>query len=120
MAGKHEDLCPDEVAPLHEARRPTLLAELVADMQERGWQGRDLLVIETESAYQAWTGSHRIAAAREVGLKTIPCYVIQEKKLLKHGMDAVSGHVCDYERLAIMRKVGDETAIHLMWLEGRD
>jgi len=88
-------------------------------MRENGWEGRSLLVIQRETKFFAWTGSHRIAAAREVGLESIPCYVIAEEKLLPFDVDAEWGHVEDQERLALLIKVGDEEAIHLMWLENR-
>jgi len=42
------------------------LARLVDSMQKRGWDGRPLLVEHLADYYQAWTGSHRYAAAVEV------------------------------------------------------
>ena len=114
-------ISPERIKPLHQVRNKRLLAELSADMEENGWQGRPLLVIERESKeprYVAWTGSHRIAAAIEAGLDEVPCYVLDEN-LLPEEVDAEWGHVQDYERLAILRKTGDEAAIHLMWQEGR-
>lgn len=110
---------PNEIEPLHEARIPALLRELAEDMEENGWSGRPLLVIERKSEYLAWTGSHRIAAARKAGLKAVPCYVVAELKLTRLGFDASWGHVMDYERFEILKKVGDATAIQLMWQEGR-
>ena len=108
-----------DVTPLHEPRNRGHLASLTESMQEDGWQGRPLLVIEREKDFLAWTGSHRIAAALAAGLSQIPCYVVQECELTKRGYGADHGHVEDYERLAILQKVGDETAIHIMWQEGR-
>jgi hypothetical protein len=111
---------PKEIKPLHAVTHPVHFDELVADMRENGWQrNRPLLVIERAGgSIIAWTGSHRIAAAIEAGVPTVPCYVLDESELLHHGHDAVEG-VEDKDRLAILRKVGDETAIHLMWQEGR-
>jgi ParB-like chromosome segregation protein Spo0J len=111
---------PEEIKPLHAVTFPRHFDELVADMRENGWRGnRPLLVIErADGSIVAWTGSHRIAAAIEVGFSTVPCYVLDESELLDHGYDATSG-VEDYHRLEILRKVGDETAILLMWQEGR-
>jgi len=86
-------------------------------MKENGWQGRPLLVIEHKSDYLAWTGSHRQAAAKEAGLSLVPCYAIHERELLKRGFHPVNGHVMDYQRLEILKKIGDEAAIHLMWQE---
>jgi ParB-like nuclease domain. len=110
---------PEEIEPLHEVRIKALFDDLTASMKENRWQGRPLLVIERESDYVAWTGSHRIAAAIEAGLSLVPCYVLDERELLKRGFHPVIGHVTDYERLEILRNIGDEAAIHLMWQEGR-
>lgn len=68
--------------------------------------------------YQAWTGSHRIAAAREADLRTIPGYAVSEE-LLPESVTANWDHVTDSERVKIMREVGDQIAIQLMVVEGR-
>jgi hypothetical protein len=88
-------------------------------MKDNGWRGRPLLVIERKSDYLAWTGSHRLAAAKLAGLDSVPCYVLSETELTSRGFDAELGHVEDRERLEILRKVGDETALHIMWQENR-
>jgi hypothetical protein len=112
-------LDPEEITPLHEARSHQHLGELTDDMESNGWTGRPLLVIERENDYLAWTGSHRIAAAKKAGIKQIPCYALSESELVAHGFDAVWGHVEDYERLEILREVGDEAAVAIMWQENR-
>lgn len=104
----------DEITPLHGVTHPKHFHDLAADMEENGWKGRPLLVIERENDYLAWTGSHRLAAAREAGFPSVPCYVIQERKLLSKGFSAEEGHALDYQRLAILREVGDEMGIYLM------
>jgi len=96
-----------------------LLRSLATDMKENGWTERPLLVIERASDFLAWTGSHRIAAAKLAGLETVPCYVLQESELTSRGFEAQFGHVMDYERLEILKKVGDGDALHLMWQENR-
>jgi len=112
-------LKPWDIKPLHKPTNKRHLDELVESMKEIGWQGRPLLVIRRKSDYVAWTGSHRIAAARKVGLDVVPCYLLDERKLLQHEIDAEWGHCEDRERLEICRKIGDDVAIHLMWVEGR-
>lgn len=107
-------LNPHDIKPPHPVREPAQLAELAADMRENGWRGRPLLVVRTAAGYHAWTGSHRIAAALEASLPEVPCYVIPESSIAEHERP-----ICDSEKLNILRKVGDETAIRLMWLEGR-
>jgi ParB-like chromosome segregation protein Spo0J len=109
----------DNLTPLHEPRSARHLRNLAKDMKENGWCGRPLLVIERETDFLAWTGSHRIAAAKRAGLTSVPCYVLQESELTSRGFDAEFGHVEDYERLAILKTIGDETAFHIMWQENR-
>ena len=113
------EIDPRAIKPLHEPRQPHLLDELAADMRENGWQGRPLLVISRRDGYHAWTGSHRIVAAIKAELEAVPCYALDEAALLPFGVDATWGHVEDRERFEILRKIGDETAIHLMWQENR-
>ncbi len=110
---------PEQIEPLHEVRRPALVHDLASDMSENGWQGRPLLVIERESGYVAWTGTHRIAAAKRAKLSGVPCYVLHESELLRRGFEAERGHVFDSDRLKILIEVRDEHAIYLMWQEGR-
>ena len=110
---------PEEIEPLHGVRNHTLLSNLAAAMKQSGWQGRPLLVIDREFGYLAWTGSHRIPAAIEAGLSLVPCYVIHEREFLKRHFHPTIGHVMDYERLQILKKIGDEVAIRIMWQEGR-
>jgi hypothetical protein len=109
----------DSITPLHKARSDHHLRELTNDMIENGWCGRPLLVIERDSDYLAWTGSHRIAAAKLAGLASIPCYVLPESALTTRGFDSERGHVEDRERVKILQEVGDETALHIMWQENR-
>lgn len=115
-----ENIDLDLIKPLHEVRSQRLLSDLTKDMKDNGWQGRPLLVIAREHDFLAWTGSHRIAAAIEAGLESIPCHVIEERRLTKLGFDADFGHVDDGDRLAILRKMRDEEACQIMWAEGRD
>jgi hypothetical protein len=84
-------------------------------MSERGWRGRPLLVVDLGTVYQAWTGSHRIAAACEAGLSEVPCYVVSGKD-----MASMENPIFDHERLKILRELGDADAVRLMWLEGRE
>jgi ParB-like chromosome segregation protein Spo0J len=112
-------IAPEDLRPLHAAHDKRKLNSLALDMRKHGWRGRPLLVIQRQEAYIAWTGSHRIAAAMKAGLEAVPCYVVQEDQL-QGEVDAVWGHVEDWERLKAIRQTEDETAIHIMWLEGRD
>src|SRR5688572_30545940 len=94
-----EQLDPFEIVPLHEPRNAAAVEAMAQDMGENGWTGRPLLVVQSASGFQAWTGSHRIAAAREADLSTVPCYVIQEGVFADSDVDATFGHVDDADRL---------------------
>ena len=116
--GYHDDIAPNEIEPLHSPNVPALYRDLVRSMKKNGWKGRPLLVIEcANGSFVAWTGSHRIAAAREAGLDSIPCYIIPESLIESDSIDARTGHVMDFERIRAINASGDETAIHLMSLE---
>jgi ParB-like chromosome segregation protein Spo0J len=114
MGEELDSLDPCELEPLHEPNNERFLQTLIEDMQSNGWTDRPLLVIATENGFVAWTGSHRIAAAREAGLSTVPCYVLDESALRPFEVDAKNGHAMDHERLDIMQKLGDPDAISLM------
>ena len=68
---------PADIEPLHEVRDAGKLEALVASMERDGWQGRALLVSAREGRFFAYTGSHRIAAARAAGLDQVPVVVIE-------------------------------------------
>ena len=116
--GYNDNINPHDIEPLHGPNVPRLLRGLVKSMKKDGWEGRPLLVIECpDGSFVAWTGSHRVAAAREVDLDSIPCYIIPESMIESDSIDARTGHVMDYERVKAVNASGDETAIHLMSLE---
>ena len=60
------------------------LAKLTESMKRDGWMGRRLLVEELRDGdrvrYYAWTGSHRIEAAKAARLAAIPCRVMTHKE----------------------------------------
>jgi hypothetical protein len=107
-------LDPNEIRTLNNPVNVELLDNLVMDMKENGWRGRSLLVIETELEYVAWTGSHRIAAAIEAGLATVPCYLLPVRKLTESGFKNGCWHVSNAERVDIVSKTRDGRAIELM------
>jgi hypothetical protein len=112
--GVNRRIDPKEIRALNEAVNVTLLEELVENMKENGWQGRPILVFETESEYMAWTGSHRIAAAIEVGLVRVPCYVLQASALSKEEFRSGCCNHSNVERVELVRNTGDAGAIELM------
>jgi hypothetical protein len=72
-------LPPGVIRPIHEPRDPELFAGILSSMREQGWLGRPLLVVPgTAGVYQALTGSHRLAAALEAGLGTVPAIVLPD------------------------------------------
>jgi len=71
---------------LNEVNKPYLARTktIVKSMRSHGWVGRRLLVEEVNNygyrEYYAWTGSHRIEAAKRAGLNKIPCRVITKEE----------------------------------------
>lgn len=69
-------LDPRAVRLPHEPREREKYQKLVASMKRGGWRGRPILVIPMGEGFQALTGSHRIAAALDASLASIPAIVM--------------------------------------------
>lgn len=115
----HLIAAPHEVTDAHKA---ALLAE---SMQADGWQGEPLLVVAHGDGYQAWTGTHRLAAAEVAGV-AVPVHVLtlseaQEEALVASGWyDAMYSRPLDQEcvlaELCAMDDV-DAEAVRLLQVE---
>ncbi len=75
---------PKKIMPLHEVRYEPKLMRLMKRMEEFGWQGDPLIVIDrAANMTQGITGTHRIQAAQAVGIEMpvvkIPSTEITEK-----------------------------------------
>lgn len=105
--------------PLHRIKRPRDLRELMRRLEIQGWVGRPLLVeLVDRSHYQAWTGTHRLAAARRLGLRTVPVVTINLAKWVKaHGPIktlAVDMATNDELRYSGLMAAGDKIAARIM------
>jgi len=85
---------------------------IAADMRICGWRGAPLLVSEEDGGqwYQAWTGSHRLAAAALARLVEVPVIIIQsdERPLSPRSSDVVDwARREDAEAYAIARREDD-------------
>ena len=97
---------PKQVQPLHEVRYEPKLMRLVKLMDENGWVGEPLLVIERAlGTYRGVTGTHRLQAAEIQGIQ-VPVVVLpsnQITELLTTGKDK--------QRLKIIEQQSFETAV---------
>ena len=81
------------VEPPHRANNAEKLALLTASM-EGGWQGRPLVLLEGGAGgWFAWTGSHRIQAARDAGLEEVPAVLLDNE--LWNMIDEELGNIWD-------------------------
>ncbi|AGC43271.1 hypothetical protein MYSTI_01940 [Myxococcus stipitatus DSM 14675] len=64
---------PFEIFPRHEVRDAARLERIATSMAVDGWVGRPLLAIGDQGV----TGSHRLAAARRLGVE-VPVVVVDE------------------------------------------
>ncbi len=114
------------INPLHDVNNPNKLASLTADMQVRGWIGRPLLVEIMGDGYQAWTGSHRIAAARAAGLDRIPVLVVDSAAIVEQEGEPADGQPLaslasdDDCKTDMLRRAGLTDAADLMATENND
>jgi len=85
--GRRRRVAPHSITPLHEIHesRRDHLRELMRRMRRDGWQGRPILVeLISRTRYQAWTGTHRLAAARRLPLRHVPVVLIDQRRWLQH------------------------------------
>lgn len=113
------------IRPPHEVRDDAKLKQLVESMKSYGWIGRPLLAEQAgdENQFQAWTGSHRLAAAKKAGLEEIPVVLLDDElieasELVERGKygrfwDSL---LSDDEkgRLALLKDAGEEQAADLL------
>lgn len=74
-----------KIAPPHGVEKDCdELKYLIKKMSKCGWKGRPLLILDYHrkglKRRQSLTGSHRHRAAREIGLKKIPCIILTKKE----------------------------------------
>jgi len=111
---------PRRITPLHRVKRKkTHLPLLVALMRENGWQGRPLLVEQVRPGrYQAWTGTHRLAAAKRAPLRRVPVVLVSLTKWAKRwgpikklAIDMVGD---DEDKYVALLKAGDKLAADII------
>lgn len=122
-------VAPHMIRAHHEVTRKRQLKALVTSMKAHGWRGRPVLGERlADGRVQAWTASHRIAAARKAGLRSIPVRFLDRevvaKALLKAGF--VVGDVLllstpprwyDPDRAKFLKDAGDLIGAALLRLE---
>ena len=75
---------PRRIIPLHKVKRKRDLRLLTAVMRDEGWTERPILVEQIRPGlYQAWTGTHRLAAARRARLRRVPVLLVDLKKWVR-------------------------------------
>jgi diguanylate cyclase (GGDEF)-like protein len=114
---------PDGQAPddypiaRHDVRRPEAVDALAKSIAERGWVGRPLLVVTDDGVRVAWTGTHRLAAAKQAGLSAdkIPTIEVDGAALRAAGYDlddlTARGKK---KRIEALRAIGNEEAAKLL------
>jgi ParB-like chromosome segregation protein Spo0J len=65
-------------SPPHRITHEEKLRSLTQSMRQGGWVGRPLIGYTAASGIQLISGSHRIVAAKDAGLATVPVKVYTE------------------------------------------
>jgi hypothetical protein len=114
---------PNNMYPPHGVRDKVKLEELAESMKENGWQGRPILVFDDGGANRAFTGSHRIAAAKKSGID-VPVIKIDEAKFEKWwSEDNYRGTLEQFMRedeaqqVRMLKEMGDDRAANELQLE---
>ena len=109
---------------LHEVRDPAKVKAIKEDLLKNGWTGRPLLIYETpDKTRYAFTGSHRLAAIKEISNDInidashikVPVKKIDPERLEKYAEendvtidDILSGD--DYHKLDVLEEIDPEAA----------
>lgn len=101
----------NQIIPPHAVKDAAKLTALVSAMLAEGWTERAILVHDDGNGVHAWTGSHRIAAAREAGVRVPVVYITGD--IERRGDECRD----DDERLAVLLDAEDEAAAALMRAE---
>jgi len=119
---RHVD--PRNITPLHRVKksRKHHLRELILRLREEGWVGRPILVELTgPNRYQAWTGTHRLAAARRLRMRRVPVVIIHSAKWIRRWgppEDLIVDEVDDdFDKHVALLEAGDLLAARVMHQE---
>ncbi len=115
---KNIDLKPAQISGVNYAY-PEHTEKIAESMRKHGWEGRALLVEEVKNFehivdYYAWTGSHRVEAAKIANIDTIPCRAITKEEAKEafekagYAYYKFAGFVCWREYLSIEEGPGDK------------
>lgn len=113
-------VAPDRVTPLRGAIDSAKVAHLTRSMAYRGWSGPPLLAEPMpHGSYVAWTGRHRLLAARSARLSWVPLLLVDVARWAQvHGSPCPYGAVYDtrddIHRAMSLAMAGDLTAASLM------
>lgn len=100
------------IIPLHEVTDETKVEAIAASMRANGWMGRPILVDDEDAnEMRAFTGTHRLAAAKLAGVEP------EIYSLEGNGTDVAAlmfDCVDDDDRLDVIEQGDDKEAIEIM------
>jgi hypothetical protein len=104
------------IQPVHEVKDADKFNIIKSSMEQNGWQGRPLLVVDMVDYYQAFTGSHRLAAAQEAGIEEIPVAVVDLNQMCEDYEMTVDDLLSDIEfTYYTLKKEYDQEAAELLY-----
>jgi ParB-like nuclease domain len=111
---------PMNITPLHEIRAERMghLRQLITRMKQEGWVGRPVVVEETDrNRYQAWSATHRLAAARRLRLWVPILLINKERWIHRWGVPKnlfVDEVGTDEDKYAALNAAGDKLAAEVV------
>ena len=86
-----EQLDPYEIRPPNMPTDMDKFDKILNSMEEEGWQGRPLVVIDEGENYYGLTGSHRVEAAQQAGLDEVPVIKVPASQLDDYELNGIVG-----------------------------
>ncbi len=117
----YDDTPAIQIEPLHEVRDLNKFNEILTSMKKSGWIGRPLLLAEGCNGLQALTGSHRLAAAKSLGMDALT-YILDSDLLetFCEENDMTLDEITYFDEdkmLVALEKIGDKEAIEIYKIE---
>lgn len=108
-----ETINPADVILRHDTKLDRL-DDMIESLEERGWDGRPVVVYEVDGELRNITGCHRLDAAALLGLDEVPALVLRPTTSAQIDEIEFAASSDDIDAASILRRAGYAAAADLV------